>query len=375
LAEKIELHCGVFAEQMLAEKWSNSDQGPSDFFLSPTWICTYAKHWPMSDRYGHIDDSEALIAILSKGYRSSRLRKNYLSIGLNIASYEQLGSVTLETNGSIGKDSAHFLRIFPAIFNELLSKDDWAELRIDAFLEDEALAIQKHARAVGYICHIWNENKTYKTDLNKVRSHYSGVFLNSCSANTRSQLRKAQRKASLTLGELRIEQSATETEALQWLDELAKLHNLKWNKSSSPQQGFAQPAFYAFQRDLVKTSFKQNQLQMLRLSAGGKPLAYLYNFLYRGNSLFYMSGIDYLETEEFKPGLLAHWYAIEKNIAEGNHTYDFLAGTNRYKESLSSDVENRLCLVIRRPSLLFRLEDMMRSLRRKWVTKKAFSRY
>jgi Acetyltransferase (GNAT) domain len=366
LTEKIELHCGVFAEQILAKSWSSTDQGPADFFLSPTWVDTYARHWPMSDRYGYINDTGVPIAILSKGFRSSRFKKNYLSIGLNVTSSEELRSVTIETNGSIGKDSAHLVSSFPNLLNELAKKDDWKELRIDACLEVEALAIQKHVRDAGYICHVSSEHKTYKTDLNKVRSQHSGVFLNSCSANTRSQLRKAERKASLALGKLEIEQSTNEAQALSWLDELAKLHNLKWNKSSKYKEGFAMPTFYAHQRDLVATSFKQDQLQMLRLSAGEKPLAYLYNFLYQGNSLFYMSGVDYAGTEEFKPGLLAHWYAIEKNIAEGNHTYDFLAGTNRYKESLSSNVANRVCLVIRRPGIRFRLEDMVRTARRKW---------
>jgi Acetyltransferase (GNAT) domain len=368
LAEKIDLHCGVFAEQILAKNGSNMDQWPADFFLSPTWISTYVRHWPVTDRYAYVTASDVPIAVLSKGFRSSRLKKNYLSIGLNVTSSDALRSATIETNGSIGKDSAHLIRAFPDMLQALSKKTDWAELRIDAFLEVEAREIQKHVQDAGYICHVWSEHKTYKTDLNKVRSQHAGVFLNSCSANTRSQLRKAQRKASVALGELKIEQSANVEQALNWLGELAKLHSIKWNKTSSDQEGFALPAFYAYQQDLVKTSFAKNQLQMLRLSAGERPLAYLYNFIYQKNCLFYMSGIDYADTEEFKPGLLAHWYAIEKNLAEGNHTYDFLAGTNRYKESLSSDINNRVCLVIRRPDIRFKLEDLVRSLRRRWAS-------
>ena len=53
--------------------------------------------------------------------------------------------------------------------------------------------------------------------------------------------------------------------------------------------------------------------------------------------LSYQSGFAYPEAAgPRKPGLTTHWLAIEMYRAEGMRLYDFLAGEDRYKTSLSN---------------------------------------
>jgi CelD/BcsL family acetyltransferase involved in cellulose biosynthesis len=299
----------------------------------------------------------------SRGTFASRLHVQFTSLGLNASSSLGLRNVTLETNGALGADAATLIKEFPGVLNALLQKSDWDEIRVDALLHEEAEEVAKIAAKQGMIHHTSSENSTYLVDLEKIRTSFGGNYLASRSSNTRAQLRKALRKAEQELGKVELRVAQSNIEAQDWLNELAGLHQTRWN-TNGKRDGFAIPMFRDFQNGLVQRCFEAGTLQMLKLVAGEKPLAYLYNFVFKGQVLFYMSGVDYDGTEQYKPGMLAHWFAIEHNLVTGAKTYDFLAGTNRYKESLCTDRAVRVCIVLRRPTLLFRLENGLRQLKR-----------
>jgi Acetyltransferase (GNAT) domain len=363
LTHQITLHCGESAASLLKNTWSSVGGQTDDFFLSQVWIDYYFSQWPKTDHYGVLSQNDRVIACLSKGVFTSRLRFSFLSLGLNASSSEGLQSATLETNGAIGSNSNELLTKFPSILDALLQSSNWDEIRVDAMLAPEADTIANLASDRGLICHLDSENKTYSVDLEKIRSEFSGDFIASRSSNTRAQLRKALRKTEQELGKVVLRVAETSEQATHWLGELAALHKIRWN-SGGEVNGFVNSTFSQFQDGLVQFCFSQGVLQMLRLDAGNKPLAYLYNFKYKGQILFYMSGVDYKGTESFKPGLLAHWFAIEHNLATGAKTYDFLAGTNRYKESLCTESASRVCLRLRRPTLFFKVEHWLRQLKR-----------
>jgi Acetyltransferase (GNAT) domain len=363
LTHQITFNCGESAAILLKNTWATSGNQTEDFFLSQVWIDYYFSKWPENDHYGLISHNNSAIAQLSAGTFSSRLHFRYTSLGLNVSSNVGLRNATLETNGAIGNDATTLLNTFPAILDLLLAKADWDELRVDALLEEEANEIIAVASAKGLSHYVESENKTYLVDLEKIRNEFAGNFLASRSSNTRAQLRKAQRKAEQELGKLKLSVAQSSLEATGWLKELSILHQVRWNQFGK-FDGFANPTFSEFQHGLVQTCFDNSTLQMFRLDAGGTTLAYLYNFIYKGKVLFYMSGVNYKDTDQYKPGLLAHWLAIEYNLAAGAKTYDFLAGTNRYKESLSTHSANRVCLRLRRPKFFFTIEHWLRQVKR-----------
>jgi hypothetical protein len=363
LTLQITLNCGESAEYLLKPTWELKGDQTNDFFLSRCWIDYYLSKWPESDRYGMLLKNDLALAYLSQGTFTSRLNRQYVSLGLNVSSCAGLKDVTLETNGTIGADANSLIEDFPSILKVLLQKSDWNEIRVDGLLEAEANQIGNCAIAQGLIQHTESENRTYSVNLQKIRTEYAGSFIDSRSANTRAQLRRALRKAEQTFGTVELRVAKSKDQATSWLKELAVLHRIRWNTLNN-SNGFANPTFAEFQRGLVETAFEVGQLQMLQLVAGDKPLAYLYNFIYKKQALFYTSGVDYQDTKQFKPGLLAHWLAIEHNLAAGAMTYDFLAGTNRYKESLSTDSANRVCIVLRRPTVTFKVEHWLRQFKR-----------
>jgi Acetyltransferase (GNAT) domain len=363
LTPQITLNCGESAELWLKRTWDLTGDQTNDFFLSQCWIDYYLSQWPASERYGVLLRNDLALAYLSHGTFTSRLHSKYVSLGLNVSSSVGLKDVTLETNGTIGSDAQSLIEHFPSILKVILQKGDWDEIRVDGLLEADARQIGDYAIAQGLIQHTESENRTYFVNLQKIRTEFAGSFINSRSSNTRAQLRKALRAAEQHLGKVELRVAQSKEQAASWLEELAVLHKIRWSMGSQPN-GFANPIFTEFQLGLVQTAFDAAKLQMLQLVAGDKPLAYLYNFIYKKQALFYMSGVNYQDTEQFKPGLLAHWFAIEHNLAAGVMTYDFLAGTNRYKESLSTDSANRVCIVLRRPTVTFKIEHWLRQFKR-----------
>jgi Acetyltransferase (GNAT) domain len=335
---------------------------PYDFFLSKVWIDYYFSQWPDTDLYGVFTKDADVLACLSLGIFQSRLLLKYRSLGLNVSSSRTLKNVTLESNGAVGDSAQSLIAHFPSMLKILSLKSDWDEIRVDALLEKDAQEISAIARAQGLKHYITSEQNTYSVDLEKIRTDFNSNFLASRSSNTRAQLRKALRITELEIGKVELQTATSVSEAQDWLTELASLHKLRWSQNGEGE-GFDNPFFYKFQRGLVEIAFHNEALQMMRLVAGNTTLAYLYNFLYKGQVLFYTIGAEYRGTEHFKPGMLTHWFAIEHSLSAGAKSYDFLAGTNRYKESLCTNTARRVSLVLRRPTLLFKLEHWLRQIK------------
>ncbi|HTW71418.1 MAG TPA: GNAT family N-acetyltransferase [Acetobacteraceae bacterium] len=163
-------------------------------------------------------------------------------------------------------------------------------------------------------------------------------YLTTLSGNTRYQLRRSNR-CFARLGPIELRQAETEPEALAFLDALANLHQNTW-VARGERGAFANPQFLRFHRALVARALPRNELELLRISAGGQILGYLYNFRLRGRVFTYQSGFDYaaaaaLAGPHAKPGLTCHYTAILRAQSDGAVSYDFLAGPDRYKSSLT----------------------------------------
>ncbi len=155
------------------------------------------------------------------------------------------------------------------------------------------------------------------------------------SANTRAQLRRSLR-AYAALGALGIRRAADTAEAHRFLDALAGLHQATWQRRGRAG-AFADPHFARFHHALIDRASPSGEVELWRVNAGAVAIGYLYNFQHRGRVLAYQSGFDYVVADRrAKPGLTCHHLAIEQGLAEGRQCYDFLAGDDRYKRSLSN---------------------------------------
>ena len=161
-----------------------------------------------------------------------------------------------------------------------------------------------------------------------------GSFLDGLSRNTRYQLRRSARHYEAR-GRLRVHRAGTAEEALAYLDALRVLHQAAWRARGQPGVLGCEQAL-SFHRALVARGVDRGEVDLLRVTAGEAVLGYLYNFRHRGRVLSYQSGFDYAGAGPHqKPGLTCHHLAIEMYRAQGAAVYDFLAGPDRYKLSLS----------------------------------------
>jgi CelD/BcsL family acetyltransferase involved in cellulose biosynthesis len=177
-------------------------------------------------------------------------------------------------------------------------------------------------------------------------------YLSRLSANTRYQLRRSQRRYEAD-GPLTICRARSVAEAGEFLDRLAELHQRYWTGRGRPG-AFANAKFGRFHRALIERAFPEGEIDLLRICGGGRVVGYLYNFLYRRVVYAYQSGFDYAVSDSHqKPGLTCHHLAIERYLAAGADRYDFLAGADRYKQSLASGATLLHWIEINRPVAAF----------------------
>jgi CelD/BcsL family acetyltransferase involved in cellulose biosynthesis len=170
-------------------------------------------------------------------------------------------------------------------------------------------------------------------------------YLESLSANARAQIRRSMRLYGETL---RIDRADTLPQAIAWFTEMATLHQSAWQRRGKPG-AFAHPAIIEFHMSLLDRGWKNQTVELLRISAQEKTIGILYNFIEADRVLLYQSGFAYTDNPRFKPGLTCHSLAIETYIARGMQTYDLLAGDDRYKTSLSNAGENLHWAVLHKP--------------------------
>lgn len=161
------------------------------------------------------------------------------------------------------------------------------------------------------------------------------AFLEGLGPNTRYQLRRSARRYAAS-GPLVIRRAETVADAQVVLNELAELHQASWVGRGRPG-AFANPYFRRFHRELISRALPRGEVDLLRITAGSQLIGCLYNFCFDGGVLAYQSGFNYAAaTAHQKPGMTSHHLAVDMYRAAGRTRYDFLAGDERYKTSLSN---------------------------------------
>src|SRR5262249_11908819 len=110
------------------------------------------------------------------------------------------------------------------------------------------------------------------------------------SRNSREKLRRSLREYR-TRGELIIEEASTLGSARSYFEALKDLHIRSWTRRGKPH-AFRFPFFERFHRALIARGMSEGSVQLLRITAGGRPIGYLYNFRHRGRIYAYQSGFD-----------------------------------------------------------------------------------
>jgi CelD/BcsL family acetyltransferase involved in cellulose biosynthesis len=192
------------------------------------------------------------------------------------------------------------------------------------------LAAVRQAAALGWVK---SRQESPCIDLARIRAE-DADYLAERSANTRQQVRRSDRSFAHA-GPVHVERAEAVPAALAMLDEMADLHQATWTARGQPGC-VAKPFFRRFHAALITVALPRGEAVLLRVRADGQTIGVLYNFAFRGRMYAYQSGLAYGSADaRAKPGLSCHYAAIRDSLARGFDSYDFLAGDDRYKRSLS----------------------------------------
>ena len=169
------------------------------------------------------------------------------------------------------------------------------------------------------------------------------TLLETVSANTRAQLRRAMRRYEQR-GALRVRRAEDTAEAVSMLSELVDMHVMRW-RGRGLAGAFADERTVAFHHMLIGRGVGRGEVDLLRVDAGSHTVGLLYNLRLGGRVFAYQGGFDYADaaaqdaSAHAKPGLVCHAVATEFYRSHGMASYDFGAGDARYKRSLSNRID------------------------------------
>ncbi len=328
---------------------------PHSFFLSWAWMETWLKTLSVNEKVVFICGIKNQKAVFAYFTGLKTGIDNRITIAkrgfLNSTGNPEQDEITIEYNGILFNQStgADFLR---DIFQPEVSL--WDELVCPAVLPQLLDVFITNNRYVN--ARVERKSLSYFVELDKVRDNNNDL-ISLLSKNKRSQIRQSIRCYEQD-SVLTIKIAANVEEALSTFQKLKELNRSHW-QNKGKASAFSSPFFCEFHENLISNHF-DNNLHLVTISCGEQLLGYLYNFVYQNKVLFYQCGFEYHENNQFRPGLLSHYLAINYYAEEKYDSYDFLAGDGIYKKSLSTDSVELQWIRIQKKRLRFKLEDIIR---------------
>lgn len=349
----------------LERAWRELEQRAAPHvFLSWDWIGCWIAEAELRPAVlvGRADGRIVLLGALIPSARRDILPVTINGLQLQTTGDEQRDIITIEYNGFL-IDREWQGRVEQAALAFLLDGVAVDGVRRDELhLRNVPAALEAVVAASGFRYDVLNRKPSWRIDLDAIRAQ-GKQYLETLSANTRQQIRRAMRLYEQR-GPLKAEWAASVEEALEFLDELAVLHQRYWTGRGHPG-GFATPFFARFQQRMIRTCLVRGTVEIVRISAGSDVLGYVYNLVHRGHVYAYQSGIHYEDNPRLKPGLVSHVLCIEGHLAKGDKAYDFMAGEARYKGNLGQPGPDMMYMLVARPTWPLRLENALRVAKRR----------
>ncbi len=343
----------------IAEIWKNLEQcGNKSFFLSWFWIEAWLKTMQPNALLLTVFSQNQVIAtgllvitkVHRRGFPVTQLR-------LHQTGDPEEDQIWTEYNEFLIDDS-HRETLYPALMQYLkLYVKGWDELIIGAVEKRQlnyfsSLDLRQHE--------LW-QAPAYSVDLSSIKSSGKN-YLETLSRNTRYQIRRAIKRLNSS-SPIQMERATSVEEAGDFFNAIGPLHMQRWGNTAS---GYSNPKFVGFHQTLIKQSWPAGTIDVIRFTANDKVFAYIYNFIYRDQVFFYMSGIDYVNSELSKPGLIAHALCIQHYIDSNKTCYDFLGGDSQYKRSLGSHSGTMSITAFQKHKTLFLIEAAGRTIKQ-WI--------
>lgn len=340
------------------------------FFTSWQWIGTLLAAVPAARRpnllRAAVRGQTIGLALLGAGV--TRRRRGLIrsrALYLNETGDPRFDSITIEHNGILAPAGQE-----AAVFGSAIAWfADLGDMADEFYISGSLLRLSETTVEGQGLTRRETGVPSYSLDLGLLSSS-GGEPYPVLSANARQQLRRARRHFE-SYGPLQLSAATTTDEALAFFAELKALHSASWERRAR-RHAFSGEFFEPFHRLLIQRNFAAGGTQLLKASAGGRAIGYLYNFRLRDRIYAYQSGFADADRRE-RPGIVTHALAIRHAFQSGARIYDFMAGRNRLKESFSTHCEPMLWQVVQQPRLTFRLEHLTRRFKHAIIARKPLS--
>lgn len=155
-------------------------------------------------------------------------------------------------------------------------------------------------------------------------------LLASRSSNTRSQIRRRERKLARE-HDVRFRLADDRDRLDEDLDILFALHGARWDKGGSP---FGEVA--DFHREFAHCAFDKGWLRLWVLEVDGAPVSAWYGFRLNGAESYYQAGRD-PNWNHLSVGFVLLTHTIRAALEDGAREYRFLQGAESYKYRFTDD--------------------------------------
>jgi len=353
----------------LGTMWRKLEVGAAgSFFTSWTWIEAWLKTYAVEAkakrllvaRYG---PRVVALAIICRTTQRRLLGGTETAVVLHQTGSSDDEAAFIEYNGfligagapeGIAVALLKFIDTAPAFTHGAWAWNEFRLAGIDRSMEDALSDSHFNYRITRESICPWVDLETLPTGIDG--------YLGAVSANTRGQIRRAMRLYEAS-GPLVVTQARSDGEAELFLRELRTLHEESWRRRAGNPGAFSFPIFGRFAAALIEKGLNAGNVDLLRVSAGGRTIGILLNFVHAGQVYAYQSGLAYSTDNRLKPGLVTHALAVAHYKSLALCGYHFMAGDGRYKTSLGTDQERLFWVSVRRPDFKSRLEDALRDVR------------
>ena len=335
----------------LASQWREFDRlGMHDFFVTWTWMGTWLRILPSSvkPRLVRAMKGDELVGLATLTLTDCKLH-GLIPVSqawLNATGRWDLDQVMIEHNGfacyNVG--SNELLQALVKSFSEGHISTD------ELLLPGVAESIYCKSKLID----AGRPARAYRAPLDRGRGIESLL-----SSNARQQLRRSFR-AVRSIGKLSVDIAQDLSTAQQYFSDLKAMHVRWWERRGHPH-AFTNAIFEKFHRTLITNGIGDQNVDLLRVTAGDQVLGYLYNFRRNGKISSYQTGFSN-NFEDFRPGYICHALAMNFYANAGMTSYDFLAGSNRLKQSLGIQSYEVGWHQLRRKTVMFQIEAAARTI-------------
>ncbi|HUD93215.1 GNAT family N-acetyltransferase [Sphingobium sp.] len=340
----------------LARRWQELEaRSDASFFLGWTWVGAWLDSYAIQPELLAVTDEEGRdVALALFGHRMQRrLLGPVATLSLNQSGDPVADRPYVEYNGLLA-EAGRDVEASVAVLDALARRRDWRALRLSGMA---AGAPWLDLRARRRTC--VDASPVYQVDLDAVRA--AGCdYLSLLSANTRSQIRRAIKDRGGAPPDIT---TGTLAELAPWIEEMAAL-----NRGRHADNAWDDAGFRGFVATLAARGLPTGEVELLRFTDNDEVLGLLVNFVHRGVAMNYQSAFAEPSGAKDKPGLLCHTAAVGHYAGRGLARYSFLAGKDRYKQSLSTCEERLEWWVIERFTPRLEAEALVRRLLRRPVS-------